>query len=147
MSSREESMDGQTSSSYSEDTSPLGEEAAYALPEDTQQDGSSETSEVSMVVHNGSISEDVAPPRILLDDIPAQNVSDSTIDNSRVASYVTECQAYHSRLFEAKHNNCNVIEDRQTEMAARLITMMRPLEGFAGLYPATVPEATEELIN
>lgn len=48
-------MDGQTSPSYSEDTSPLGEEAAYAPPEDTQQGGSSETSEVSMVVHNGSI--------------------------------------------------------------------------------------------
>lgn len=48
-------MDGQTSSTYSEDTSPLGEEAAYAPPEDTQQDESSETSEISMVVHNGSV--------------------------------------------------------------------------------------------
>ncbi|EGZ76614.1 hypothetical protein NEUTE2DRAFT_48411 [Neurospora tetrasperma FGSC 2509] len=146
MSSREESMDGQTSSSYSEDTSPFGEEAAYAPPEDTQQDGSSETSEVSMVVHNGSISEDVAPPRILLNDGPAQNVPGYTINNSRVTSYVTECQADHYRLFEANHNN-NVIEDRQTEMATRLITMMRPLEGFTGLYPTTIPEATEELIN
>ncbi|KAK3495519.1 hypothetical protein B0T13DRAFT_296252 [Neurospora crassa] len=133
MPSMEKSMGGQTSSSSSEDISPLGEEAAYAPPEDTQQDGSSETSEVSMVVYNGSISEDFAPPRILLNDGPAQNVPDYTIDNSRVTSYVTECQAGHSRLFEAKHNNCNVIEDRQTEMAARLITIMRPLEGFATL--------------
>ncbi|KAL0475291.1 hypothetical protein QR685DRAFT_512309 [Neurospora intermedia] len=146
MSSREESMDGQTSSTYSEDTSPLGEEAAYAPPEDTQQDESSETSEISMVVHNGSVSEDVAPPRILLDDIPAQNVPDSTIDNSRVASYVADCHADHSRLFEANHNN-NVIEDRQTEMAARLILIMRPLEGFADQYPVAILEVTEELIN
>lgn len=74
-------------------------------------------------------------------------MSESITEDSRTTSYVTECQADHSRLFEAKHNNSNVIEDRQAEMAARLVTMMMPLEGLVDRYPAIIIEATEELID
>ncbi|KAK3355307.1 hypothetical protein B0H65DRAFT_417614 [Neurospora tetraspora] len=142
-----QAVDGHTSCGPSEDTSLPKEEATHSPPDNAEHDGSSETSKVSMIVHNGSISEGAASPRVSSADSPAQNVSESITEDSRTTSYVTECQADHSRLFEAKHNNSNVIEDRQAEMAARLVTMMMPLEGLVDRYPAIIIEATEELID
>ncbi|KAJ4420216.1 hypothetical protein N0V85_000701 [Neurospora sp. IMI 360204] len=145
MSSDDETMDGQTPSTRSEDTSLSGEEATHSPPQNEAQDMSSGMSEVSLTAHNGSISEGAVSPRVSPVDSPTQNVPESTTEDARVTSYVTERQANHSRPFEANQNT--VIEDRQAEMAARLDTMMRTLEGLVDRYPATIIEATEILID
>ena len=90
-------------------------------------------------------SEGVASPIVLSVDSQTQNVSEFTTEDSRVTSYVTECQANHFRPFEANENT--VTEDRQAEMAVRLATIMNPLEGLVDQYPAVIIDAMEDLTD
>lgn len=146
MSSDEHTMKNQTPSSHSEDTSPSEDEAAHTPPQSEEQVISASMSEVSSnTAHEGSVSEDVALPRVSPVNTPTQNVSKSTTEDSWVTSYVTEHQANHSRPFEANQNTA--VEGRQADMVARLATIMRPLQGLVNRYPPTITEATEELVE
>ncbi|KAK3395572.1 hypothetical protein B0T20DRAFT_38338 [Sordaria brevicollis] len=159
----QESSDEHTLTARSE-TASLREAQETPAPEGVgESHGSSQASNMTntpggeppILSHTSSTSPTTSAPH----DTPVSNLLEfETTRAARVDAYVTESQAWYSRLRPVEANDGSNTTQRPQEMAAHLVPTLTSLEeqdmkhddtrtGSSALYPARIVESTEILVE